>query len=181
MSHFGFQKEEVLQKRVPAMPKPGVKEMPSFSQKLQHHASLPGAGIEIDENDLLPGAQEELPVGKGRYIGRANECRPKVSSPVVITPGLIVLIVLSVRSDLAKHILYVMVNQARLVFHRRNAGRRTNAKDSNLPFPQACFGQGLPDSRGKVNDVGMPFRREFNGLGKYLHYLTLINAEAIQQ
>ena len=71
--------------------------------------------------------------------------------------------------EAAVKILDVMANQARFVFYGGNTSGRPDGKDSNLPFLQAGFGQGLPDAGREVDDVGIALRRKFDGVSEDLH------------
>src|SRR5260370_24045877 len=64
-----------------------------FPQYSDHEGSLPGPDITFQEDDLLPGAQDQLGLGDGHGQAGPLECGLQVGMAVAVVPGLLVAII----------------------------------------------------------------------------------------
>lgn len=135
-----------------------------FSDQLNDQSSLARAVIEIDVNDLLPGAQGELPVNKWDRERGTQQGGADMAVAVAIMPARVVGILAVGRNDLIKEPSQVTHGTAFILNRRQCAGGGRAEKGGSSVFEST-----VRDKAGNpicnVMDVGIPTGGERKGEG----------------
>src|SRR5690242_8318262 len=109
-----------------------TKEEGSAPQELDDDP--PGAGpvVEVDEHDLLPGAEQQLAAGEGNRDRRPDEGGPHVAVPVGVGVALVVLPAVVLGDEALEGVVEVLV-AAGLVLDRRHAAGRMGHEHGAQP------------------------------------------------
>ena len=112
---------------------------PLFPHRLYDQSPCSGAGVKVEEHDLLPRAQRETTRDKGYRQRGADEGGADVGLAVIISPAQVVAVIPVGRCDLVEHLPEV-VHRTALVLDGGQASGRAGAKDGD----DACL---YPESR----------------------------------
>ena len=82
----------------PVQPAGEPRITPESADYLNHHRALPRAVVEVDEHELLPGAEREAAVAHRDGLRRAHDRRPDVGVRVGVVVQAVVLVV-ALRGD----------------------------------------------------------------------------------
>ena len=139
-----------------------------FSDHLDHE--LPGAwaGVEIDENDLLPGTERQLVIDERDGERRAEHRRTYVAMSVVVAPPLMVPILHRLRVEALERGDEI-VNESGLVLDGRQPRGRAGHEDGRHPLVQLRIAHSLGDIRGDIENVPVAARIERPTNGGHSH------------
>jgi hypothetical protein len=135
-----------------------------FADDLDDHLAFAGAGVALEEQELLPGAEREGAVDD-RYRHRgAQERGADVARAVVVAPALVMPVLAVARGKPLENGVEVR-HRARLELDRRHGGRGADDEDGGRALPDARVGDGAGGGRGQVVRVALPVRlhRLFEG------------------
>jgi len=129
----------------------------SNAGKLYHYFTSPRAVVEIDQDDLLPGSQEQPAAGKWDHQRWADQGSPDVGAAVVISPPEMVAVGAVGGRDLIQHALQVGDHPI-LELDGRQPGGGAGAEQGYRARIQLSFGYRSLNERGDVDGVGVPLR-----------------------
>ncbi len=110
-----------------------------FSHDLAHHRPIPGAGVKLDQNDLLPGPQGHLPPYDGHGQRGTQEGGSYMRVTVIVMPGLFVLIAGRLGGKPLEPRLEVVIDETGLEFRRGNPRRGAHVEERDSATCDAGF------------------------------------------
>jgi len=111
--------------------------------RIPHHLANdrppPTPRVEIHQDDLLPGPKNQAPAFNRHGKGGPQQRGPDVGVPVIIVPGLLVLIAGGPGRDALESRLNIVIGQSRLELGRRNPGRRADVEKRHHTIGKPCL------------------------------------------
>ena len=100
-----------------------------FPHHLTHHGPIPGPGVKLDQDDLLPGPQGHLSADDGHGQRGTQEGGAHMRVTVVVMPGLFVLVASRLGGKAFESRLEIVIDETGLEFRRGNPRRRAHVED----------------------------------------------------
>lgn len=136
-----------------------------MAHDLADDASLSGAGVEVDQDDLLPGAEGELAFNEGDDEGRAEQGGSDVRVAIVVLPGFFVFVACVLGGYFFEGGGQVVLDESRFVFHGGQGRCRAYVEEGD---GSGLHGGGSNEARhllGQVDDVCAAVGFDVNGFG----------------
>ena len=114
-----------------AMMVPDMKDL--FSEDLNDKVPAAGARVEIDQDDLLPGAQQQRSVGKRHGDRRPLQLAPQVTMAVIFARIFLIVLPGGIRRNRLVPKRFGIGPDARLIFDDHDGGRRMLDEDRHDP------------------------------------------------
>ena len=135
-----------------------------FADDLADDVAGSGSGVEVDEDNLLPGTECELGVDEGDGEGRAQERGADVGVAVVVVPGLFVLVEVVLGCEFFEGGGEVVVNESGFEFDGGDAGGGADVEEGDGAGGELGLGEGALGLGGDVDDVAVAAGFDINGL-----------------
>jgi len=140
----------------------------SFADDLDDQIAGAGTVVEVDEDDLLPGAEEHFAIGEGDGQGRPLQGGADVGGTVAVAPGQVVVVGFVRRGEFFVGFREVL-EQTRFEFNGGDAAGGAAVENGDLAFGKAVFIDNGGDFTGDVDDVGVAASGDGEVIGDDFH------------